>query len=83
MPPITSWQLRSTKGPRPQAELAAAQGYFAEGNVKQAQTFANRALTKLPRGSPEWIRAEDIAKYKEPPTDRPDATRQAMNRSCE
>lgn len=54
------------KGLGPQAELAAAQGYFAEGNVKQAQIFANRALTKLQRGSPEWIRAEDIAKYKEP-----------------
>ena len=54
------------KGLGPQAELAAALGYFAEGNVKQAQIFANRALIKLQRGSPEWIRAEDIAKYKEP-----------------
>jgi predicted Zn-dependent protease len=54
------------KGWGPQAELAAAQGYFAEGNVKQAQTFAKRALTKLQPGSPEWLRADDIAKYKEP-----------------
>ncbi len=39
-----------------------------EGNVKQAQNFAKRAMVKLPRGSPEWIRAEDITKYKVPPT---------------
>jgi hypothetical protein len=25
-------------------------------------------MVKLSRGSPEWIRAEDIAKYKVPPT---------------
>jgi predicted Zn-dependent protease len=56
------------KGQYPQAELAAAQGHFAEGNIKQAQIFAGRAMTKLPRGSPEWIRAEDITKYKGPPT---------------
>lgn len=50
----------------PQADLAAAQAHFAEGNVKQAQIFAKRALVKLPRGSPEWIRAEDIINYKAP-----------------
>jgi predicted Zn-dependent protease len=54
------------KGQEPQAYLAAAQGHFAEGNIKQAQTFAGRALLKLPRGSPDWIRAEDITKYKGP-----------------
>lgn len=56
------------KGQFPQADLAAAQGHFAEGNVKQAQTFANRAMAKLARGTPDWIRAEDISKYKAPPT---------------
>lgn len=54
------------KGLLPQADLAAAQAHFVEGNVKQAQIFAKRALAKLPRGSPEWIRAEDIIKYKAP-----------------
>jgi predicted Zn-dependent protease len=54
------------KGQFPQADLAAAQAHFVEGNVKQAQIFAKRALVKLPRGSPEWIRAEDIINYKEP-----------------
>jgi predicted Zn-dependent protease len=55
------------KGQYPQADLAAAQGHFAEGNVKQAQVFAGRAIAKLPKGSPEWLRAEDITKYKAPP----------------
>jgi predicted Zn-dependent protease len=54
------------KGQFPQADLEAAQAHFVEGNVKQAQIFAKRALVKLPRGSPEWIRAEDIVNYKEP-----------------
>jgi predicted Zn-dependent protease len=53
------------KGQFPQADLEAAQAHFVEGNVKQAQIFAKRALVKLPRGSPEWIRAEDIVNYKE------------------
>jgi len=53
------------KGLYPQADLEAAQAHFVEGNVKQAQIFAKRALVKLPRGSPEWIRAEDIVNYKE------------------
>jgi predicted Zn-dependent protease len=56
------------KGQYPQADLAAAQGHFEEGNVKQAQTFAGRALAKLQRGTPEWLRAEDITKYKVPKT---------------
>jgi predicted Zn-dependent protease len=50
----------------PQAEIATAQGRFAEGNIKEAQRFAKRALTKLPPGSPEWLRADDIIKYKQP-----------------
>ncbi len=54
------------KGLYPQADLAAAQAHFIEGNVKQAQIFAKRAIAKLPRGSPEWIRAEDIINYKAP-----------------
>ena len=50
----------------PQADLATAQAHFLEGNVKQAQIFAKRAQTKLPKGSPEWIKSEDIISYKEP-----------------
>ncbi len=50
----------------PQAEIATAQGRFAEGNIKEAQRFAKRALTKLAPGSPDWLRADDIIKYKLP-----------------
>jgi predicted Zn-dependent protease len=52
------------KGLLPQADLAAAQGHFIEGNVDQAQIFAKRAQTKLPQGSPEWIKAEDIINFR-------------------
>jgi predicted Zn-dependent protease len=52
------------KGQYPQADLAAAQGHFISGDVKQAQIFAKRAQIKLPRGSPEWIKAEDIINFK-------------------
>jgi predicted Zn-dependent protease len=54
------------KGDMPRAELATAQARFEEGNIKEAQIFAKRALTKLTRGSPEWLRAEDIINYKQP-----------------
>jgi predicted Zn-dependent protease len=54
------------KGEYPKAELAAAQAHFAEGNIKEAHRFAKRAVTKLPPGSPDWLRAEDIIKYKQP-----------------
>jgi predicted Zn-dependent protease len=50
----------------PQADLSAAQAHFIEGNVKQAQIFAKRAQSKLPQGSPEWIKAEDIITFKIP-----------------
>ncbi len=68
---ITHHQLANAfykKGLFPQADLEAAQANFVEGNVKQAKIFAKRALAKLPRGSPEWIRAEDIVNYKEEPS---------------
>lgn len=51
---------------QPQAEIATAQGRFAEGNIKEAQRFAQRAIKHLPPGSPDWLRAEDIIKYKQP-----------------
>jgi predicted Zn-dependent protease len=54
------------KGQTPQAEYAAAQANFIEGNFKQAQIFAKRAQTKLPQGSPEWNRAEEIVSFKVP-----------------
>jgi predicted Zn-dependent protease len=54
------------KGLGPQAEFSTAEGHFADGNIKQAHIFAKRAVTKLKEGSPEWLRAQDIIKYKAP-----------------
>jgi predicted Zn-dependent protease len=54
------------KGQLPQAEYAAAQAHFISGDLKQAQAFAKRAQTKLPQGSPEWNRAEEILSFKMP-----------------
>jgi predicted Zn-dependent protease len=54
------------KGKMPEADLATAEAYFLEGDVKQAQIFAKRAQVRLPSGSPEWIRAGDIVNYKIP-----------------
>ena len=48
------------------AELATAQGLFAEGNVKEAQAHAARAQAKLKLGTPAWLRADDIVSYKPP-----------------
>jgi predicted Zn-dependent protease len=54
------------KGMLPAADLSTAEANFADGNIKQAQIFAKRAVTKLREGSPEWLRAQDIIKYKDP-----------------
>jgi predicted Zn-dependent protease len=52
------------QGKRPKADAMIAQAYFLEGNLKQAQTFAKRAQTKLRSGSPEWLKNDDIINYK-------------------
>src|SRR5262245_35446459 len=55
------------KGQLAEADAATAEAHFAEGNIKQAHIFAKRAVTKLREGSPEWLRAQDIIKYKDTP----------------
>jgi predicted Zn-dependent protease len=51
-------------GNEPMAQLATAQGLFAEGSFDDARIQALRAQAKLKRGSPAWLRADDIASYK-------------------
>ena len=53
-------------GQRAQAEMATANGYFASGDIPAAKALATRARKKLPRGSPEWLQADDIINYKPP-----------------
>jgi predicted Zn-dependent protease len=55
------------KGLLPEADVSTSEAHFAEGNIKQAHIFAKRATTRLREGSPEWLRAQDIIKYKDTP----------------
>lgn len=52
------------QGNTPMAQLATAQGLFIEGDIRGAQIQAIRAQAKLKRGSPAWLRADDIVSYK-------------------
>ncbi|MEL7050053.1 MAG: hypothetical protein AAFO75_14055 [Pseudomonadota bacterium] len=51
------------QGNAPKADAVTAQAYFLEGNIKQAQIFAKRAHSRLKKGSPEWIKNDDIIKF--------------------
>ena len=48
------------------AELASAQAYFYEGKLSLAKEQARRAKKKFRRGSPAWIKADDIVSYTPP-----------------
>jgi predicted Zn-dependent protease len=50
----------------PDADLATAEALYLEGDLKQAQIFAKRAMPRLKSGSPNWIRAGDIVNFKIP-----------------
>lgn len=52
-------------GRQAEADASIAQAYFLEGNVKQAQNFAQRAQRALRKGSPAWLRMDDIIGYKQ------------------
>jgi predicted Zn-dependent protease len=54
------------KGNIGMAELASAQAYVNAGDYKMAHTQASRAMTKLPEGSPGYLKAEDIMKARPP-----------------
>jgi predicted Zn-dependent protease len=54
------------KGDLANADLASAQAAFARGDVKTARQLASRAKTRLPIGSPAWVRADDIVNVKPP-----------------
>jgi predicted Zn-dependent protease len=46
------------------AELATAEGHYQSGDYRDARIFAARAQAKMKRGSPGWLRAQDIINYK-------------------
>jgi predicted Zn-dependent protease len=55
------------RGDIPMADLATAQGEFIEGDFKAAHMHASRAQSAMKRGSPGWLRADDILSYNPPP----------------
>jgi predicted Zn-dependent protease len=52
------------KGDLAQADLASAQAAFGRGDMMTARQLATRAKTRLPVGSPAWVRADDIVNLK-------------------
>jgi predicted Zn-dependent protease len=54
------------KGDLAQADLASAQAAATRGDIKTARQLATRAKTRLPIGSPAWVRADDIVNEKPP-----------------
>lgn len=48
-------------GDKPRAALASAERLSLQGNVQGAMLNARLALGGLPKGTPDWIRADDIA----------------------
>jgi len=48
-------------GDEPRAQLATAERYALIGNPRLAMASAEAAMARIPRGTPDYIRAEDIA----------------------
>jgi predicted Zn-dependent protease len=49
------------RGDTARAALASAERYVLQGNAPLALQSAEQAMTTLPQGSADWIRAQDIA----------------------
>lgn len=48
-------------GDEPRAQLATAERYALIGNSRLAMASAEAAMARIPRGTPDYLRAEDIA----------------------
>jgi predicted Zn-dependent protease len=62
--PFAWYQLGTVyaaKGDLPRAKLASAEQQVLSGRMNQALSSAEAAQADLPRGSPDWLRAQDIA----------------------
>ena len=51
-----------------QAELASAEAYFYEGQLRLAKQQAKRAKAGFPDGTPNWLKADDILAFEVPTT---------------
>ena len=54
------------KGNIPKAQLATAEAAMLAGDLKLAKQQARRARAKFKKGSPEWIKSNDILNFKKP-----------------
>jgi predicted Zn-dependent protease len=54
------------KGDRARAALATAERFSLEGNPRMAFANARLAMAGIPRGSSDWVRAQDIVMVSEP-----------------
>lgn len=59
-------QAYGTKGKIADAQLATAYRYFLEGKIGLAKQQAKRAKKHFRRGSPSWLKADDILNYHGP-----------------
>ena len=53
------WQ----QGREGDAFLASAQAHYFSGRIGEAKRFAKRAQLKFKKGSPSWVKADDILKF--------------------
>ena len=60
----SAWQLMGTAyyrlGNEPKATLAQAESAILRRDRQQAKGLAQKAMNMLPKGSPDWLRAQDI-----------------------
>ncbi|HEV7254483.1 MAG TPA: M48 family metalloprotease [Mesorhizobium sp.] len=59
-------QAHGLMGDVAEAELATAEEHFHMGAHQDAKIFAARAQQKFKRGSPGWLRAQDIINFRAP-----------------
>ena len=68
-----AWQFLAMayerRGDTPNAQLAAAQALFLQGNMVAARTQADRAQKQFKPGTPGWLKADDILSYRPPKFD--------------
>ena len=54
-------EVYANKGDLPRAQLASAEQQVLNGHFTESLRSAETAESGLPRGSPDWLRAQDIA----------------------
>ena len=62
--------IYAQEGDEPRAELATAERYSLQGDVRMAITSARRAMQGIPEGTPDYVRAQDIALSSEAEAER-------------